>query len=341
MKQQKFLSIALFATMFTVFQSCDEKLSPNAEYENVNDAEKEVAIEIAQSKESYQFIESVLRGADSEFLEGDFMQNISAAMRVRASERCDTIKSAEEIPVYSSEDINHKIYADGTYSYLNLNTTPPDSNVFNDLNVYKQPLDEVVGKTIVKDGVAYLYNLNGDLIHSKETGTANYSVLLDSLRSAIASGKTDESSLQAAKAIQSRRLTKAIHGAKTAGMKLISQSDDEIVFEMNLGVAESSLPQRVKSSVQRKAVMRFSGDMTCMYEQKVYENNQLVQMVSYEYQTDNASFAKRAPQAVKNLLPNTSIKGITLKSLKVKSDGTPYVMVNKEHYKKNQVTINL
>ena len=179
MKQQKFLSIALFATMFTVFQSCDEKLSPNAEYENVNDAEKEVAIEIAQSKESYQFIESVLRGADSEFLEGDFMRNISAAMRVRASERCDTIKSAEEIPVYSSEDINHKIYADGTYSYLNLNTTPPDSNVFNDLNVYKQPLDEVVGKTIVKDGVAYLYNLNGDLIHSKETGTAYYSVLLD------------------------------------------------------------------------------------------------------------------------------------------------------------------
>jgi len=64
-------------------------------------------------------------------------------------------------------------------------------------------------------------------------------------------------------------------------------------------------------------------------------------MVSYEYQTDNASFAKRAPLAVKNLLPNTSVKGITLKSLKVKSDGTPYVMVNKEHYKKNQVTINL
>jgi hypothetical protein len=341
MKHQKFLFIALFAMAFTAIQSCDEKLSPNTEYENVNDAEKEVAIEITQSKECYQFIESVLRSTDREFLEGDFMQNVPAALRVRASETGDTIKSAEEIPVYSSQDINHKIYVDGTYQYINLNTTPVEENLFNDLNVHNQPLNDVVSKTIVKDGVAYLYNIDGDLIHSKETGTSNYSALLDSLRSAIASGKTLESSPQAAKALQSRRITNAIHSAKNAGMNLISQSDDEIVFEMNLGAAESTLPQRVKASVQRKAVMRFSTDMTCMYEQKVYENNQLVQIVRYEYQADNAGFAKRAPQAVKNLLPNTSVKGITLKSLKVKNDGTPYVMVNKEHYKKNQVTINL
>lgn len=166
--------------------------------------------------------------------------------------------------------------------------------------------------------------------------------MLDSIKSALASEKQNASSIQGVKAMQSRRLTKAISSAKASGMQMLSQNSNEIIMEMNLGtVSESSLPQRVKSSVQKKAVMRFSSDMTRMKEQKIYENNQLVQWVAYEYQEDNQNFAKKAPAAVRNLLPNSSVKGITYKSLMLKNNGTPFIVVRKENYKKNQVTINL
>jgi hypothetical protein len=181
-----------------------------------------------------------------------------------------------------------------------------------------------------------------ELIQTEDAGSFNYSAILDTIKNAIAAESNNGSSPQGVKALQARRLTKAIEGARVSGMRMISQTSDEIIMEMNLGATSvSSLPQRVKSSVQKKAVMRFSGDMTRMLEQKVYENKQLVQSVSYQYQEDNQNFAKKAPAIVRNLLPNSSVKAVTIKSLKVKNDGSPYVSVTKENYKKNQVTINL
>ena len=224
-----------------------------------------------------------------------------------------------------------------------MNTTPANSNACNDLNVHKQPVEEIVTKTILMNGVAYLYNYKGDVIHTEDAGDVNYSAILDSIRSAMANETNNESSPQGVKALQARQLTKALKSAQASGMRMLSQTSDEIVMEMDLGVStESSLPQRVKTSVQRKAIMRFSGDMTRMIEQKVYENSQLTSLVSYQYQADNEQqFSKKAPSAVKSYLPNTSVKSVTIKSLRVKSNGTPYVSVTKENYKRNKVTINL
>ena len=306
---------------------------------------KEVAIEIQQEKVNLQYIEPIFANENSEFSQGDYIQSIPQrvkAMKVSASEEGDTIKSADEIPVYTSENINERIYIDGTYNYQSLNTTPSDSSIFNALNVEIQPAQEVAAKTVVKDGTVYLYNKNNEIIQTEQSGNINYSSMLDSIKSALASEKQNSSSAQGVKAMQSRRLTKTISSAKASGMQMVSQSSNEIIMEMNLGsTSESSLPQRVKSSVQKKAVMRFSSDMTRMMEQKIYENNQLIQSVTYEYQEDNQNFAKKAPAVVRNFLPSSSVKGITYKSLMLKNNGTPYIMVKKENYKKNQVTINL
>lgn len=345
MKKQKSFILALMSLTFIVFQSCDDKLGNNSANEELAESAKEVAIEINQEKENYQFIESVYDEKNSEFLQGDMVQSMpqrARSMRVGATEGGDTIKSADEIPVYTSEEISQKIYVDGTYRYLNLNTTPLDSNILNDLNVYKQPVEEIVSKTIIKDGKAFLYNKSNKLIHMEDVGNYNYSDILDSINIAIADESKTESTPQGVKALQTHRLTKALNSAKLSGMRLISKTNDEIIMEMNLGAAsESSLPQRVKSSVQKKAIMRFSGDMTRMIEQKIYENRQLVQSVTYDYQEDNQNFAKKAPASVRNLLPNSSVKAVTIRSLKIKNNGSPYVSVTKENYKKNQVSINL
>ena len=264
------------------------------------------------------------------------------ALRIGATESGDTITSADEIPVYTSEEIIQKIYMDGSYTYLHLNTTPMERNVFNDLNVHKQPIEEMVAKTLIEDGKAYLYNGKNELIKTEDVGNITYSAILDSIRIAIATESEEASSPQGVKAMQARRRTKAIEGARVSGMRMISQTGDEVIMEMNLGTSsESLLPQRVKSSVQKKAVIRFSEDMTRIIEQKVYENKQLVQSLSYDYQDDSFNFSKKAPVNILNLLPNLSIKTVTIKSLSVKADGTPFVMVNKETYKKNRLTINL
>ena len=82
--------------------------------------------------------------------------------------------------------------------------------------------------------------------------------------------------------------------------------------------------------------------MTRMLDQKIYENKQLIILVSYEYVNDNdQQFAKKAPSAVQTYLPNTSVKSVTFRALELKSNGTPFVSVTKENYKKNKVTINL
>lgn len=345
MKKQKSIFVVLLSTALIGFYGCDEKLNNNSNNEELTESTKEIAIDITQEKENLQFIESIFENENSEFLEGDLIQSIPQKvrrMKVVATEGGDTIKNADEVPVYTSENINERIYIDGTYRYESLNTTPSDSNYFNVLNVEKQPELELIAKTVVKDGTVYLYNKNNEIIQTEQTGNINYSSMLDSIRSALTAEKQNSTSAQGVKAMQSRRLTKAISSAKASGMQLVSQSEEEVVMEMNLGsTSESSLPQRVKSSVQKKAVMRFSGDMTRMMEQKIYENNQLVQSVTYEYQNDNESFAKKAPAAVRNFLPNSSVKGITYKSLMLKNNGTPYVVVKKETFKKNQIIINL
>ncbi len=345
MKRQKTIFVVLLSAALIGLQSCDDKLNKSTNTEELVESEKEVAIEIQQEKVNLQYIEPIFANENSEFSQGDYIQSMPQkvkAIKLSASEEGDTIKSADEIPVYTSENINEKIYIDGAYKYQSLNTTPADSSIFNALNVEIQPAQEVVAKTVVKDGTTYLYNKNNEIIQTEQSGNINYSSMLDSIKSALASEKQNSSSAQGVKAMQSRRLTKAISSAKASGMQMVSQSSNEIIMEMNLGsTSESSLPQRVKSSVQKKAVMRFSSDMTRMMEQKIYENNQLVQSVAYEYQEDNQSFAKKAPAVVRNLLPSSSVKGVTYKSLMLKNNGTPYILVRKENYKKNQVTINL
>ena len=299
MKRQKTIFVVLLSAALIGLQSCDDKLNKSTNTEELVESEKEVAIEIQQEKVNLQYIEPIFANENSEFSQGDYIQSMPQkvkAIKLSASEEGDTIKSADEIPVYTSENINEKIYIDGAYKYQSLNTTPADSSIFNALNVEIQPAQEVVAKTVVKDGTTYLYNKNNEIIQTEQSGNINYSSMLDSIKSALASEKQNSSSAQGVKAMQSRRLTKAISSAKASGMQMVSQSSNEIIMEMNLGsTSESSLPQRVKSSVQKKAVMRFSSDMTRMMEQKIYENNQLVQSVAYEYQEDNQSFAKKAP----------------------------------------------
>lgn len=345
MKKIKPFVIPLLTAIFTGLQSCDDKLNREAEILAAEEPLKAIAIEINQKKETYQFIESVFKDTNSEFLRGDYIQSIPQrirTMRVAGSEEGDTIKNADEIPVYSSEDINQKIFVDGTYKYLNLNTTPADSNAFNHLNVQMQPASEIAGKTILTDGMAYLYNQSGELIQTEATGDVNYAAMLDSIRNAIAIADKSGTSPQSVKAMHDHRMAKAINSAKASGMRIISQTEDEIVMEINFNNAsESFLPRRVKSPVQTRAVMRFSGDMTRMMEQKVYENEQLVQTATYQYRDEDEQFSLKAPAAVKSFFPNTTVKGITYKSLIIRSDGTPFIMVTTENFKKNQVSVNL
>lgn len=245
MKKQKSNILVFMSLTMLVFMSCDDKLGNNSSNDPIAEPLKEIAIEISQEKENYQFIESIYEDGNAEFLQGDYVQNVPQkvrSMRVAASQAGDTIRSADEIPVYTSEEINQKIYMDGTYRYLNLNTTPADSNAFNDLNVHKQPIEEIVTKTILMDGVAYLYNYKGDVIHTEDAGDVNYSAILDSIRSAMANETNNESSPQGVKALQARQLTKALKSAQSSGMRKLSQTSDEIVMEMDLGVSTESSP---------------------------------------------------------------------------------------------------
>lgn len=116
MKKQKSHYLLLMSSIILVFMSCDEKLINHSGNQELAESAKEVAIEINQEKENYQFIESIYEESNDEFLQGEMVQSMPQKARaMRVGSEGDTIKSADEIPFYTSEEINQKIYVDGTY----------------------------------------------------------------------------------------------------------------------------------------------------------------------------------------------------------------------------------
>lgn len=105
MKKQKSIFVVLLSTALIGFYGCDEKLNNNSNNEELTESTKEIAIDITQEKENLQFIESIFENENSEFLEGDLIQSIPQKvrrMKVVATEGGDTIKNADEVPVYTS-----------------------------------------------------------------------------------------------------------------------------------------------------------------------------------------------------------------------------------------------
>ncbi len=335
MKKPILYSLAFISIAFSL-QACKDEKAPAA---SISDSPKDVAIEISQEKEKVQFSEAIFTPENAEFCKGEYVQSLPQQMRMRragASEVNDTITSADEIPVMSVETIAQKIYTDGTISFLSEDKTTEDMKYIETINVHPQPENERVAKTIIKDNVVYLYNSAGELLKSDPAGDINMKPMLDSLQASMASP------VQNSPAAQRAKRSIAIQKANSSGMRLVSENPTEVIMEMDMGNSSSSLSSRVKTNVSKKAVMRFSPDLTRMYSQKIYEGEQLTQSVEMDYATkEERQFSNIAPDAFKSSgLPDANIKQIRRKSLMAKLDGTPFVINNIETYKKNQVMYN-
>lgn len=253
----------------------------------------------------------------------------------KQTEEYDTINSAEQIPVITCENITQEIYSDGTFAYESVDVTPQDLKFIENLNVNPRPEEERVVKTVVKDNFAYLYNSSGGLIRKESVGDISFKPMLDSLANYV------ETNPQGVKAnVKKVKSNIAINKALSSGMRLISQTDNEVVMEMTIENSKSSLPQKAKSTVVKKALIRFSPDMAQMHSQKIYEGSQLVQSVEIDYANDQPQFANAASGIMKQMLPTANMKSIKYKSLSFKPDGSPYITNNIEEYSKNQVTFN-
>lgn len=342
MKKTNYIFIILAFISFTIsFESCkDEK---NATETNTDNS-KEVAVEILQEKTNVQYAEPIYESENAEFFQGDYIQSLPQRMRLRkagSSEANDTIKSADEIPVTSAVELTQKIYTDGTFSTLTLDKTTEDMKFIEKLNVNLQPENEKVYKTEIKDNVMYLYNSNGELLKSEKVDGMDFKPMLDSLQAYIAAQPASNAS-NAPQQPMRVRVNKALTKAVASGMKVISQSESEIVLEMDMGVSKSSLPQRANAAYTKKAVMRFSPDMTRMYSQKIYESKQLTQSVEIGFATGNKPQFTNTLNGFENpMLPGSNVTFIKQKRLVAKPDGTPFIMNNGEIYTKNIIKYNL
>jgi len=252
----------------------------------------------------------------------------------------DTIKSADEIPVTSSVELTQKIYIDGTYICLSLDKTTEDMKFIEKLNVNLQPENEKVSKTEIKDNVMYLYNSEGELLKSEKVGEMNFKPMLDSLQAYLATQSITASN--SPQKLRGMRVNKALARAVNSGMKVIGQNENEVILEMDMGITKSTFPQRAKASYSKKAIMRFSPNMTRMYSQKIYEGEQLTQSLEIGFAADNKAQFSNTLQGFENqILPSTNITFIKQKRLAAKPDGTPFIMNNGEIYTKNIIKYNL
>ncbi len=306
--------ILAFTTFSFSFESCKDEKNPA---ETIEEIPKEIAVEILQEK-------------------------IPQRMKMKktgSSEVNDTITSADEIPVTSLVELTQKIFTDGSFNYLSLDKTTEEMKFIEKLNVNQQPENEKVNRTEIKDNTVYLYNSEGELLKTEKLGEINYKPMLDSLQAYLATQHSTASN--APTQLKRIRVNKALAQAVNSGMKVIGQTENEIILEMDMGIAKSTLPQRAKASYTKKAVMRFSPDMTRMYSQKIFEGGQLTQSVEIGFATDNKPQFSNTLQSFENqMLPSANIKFIKQKRLASKPDGTPFIMNNGEIYTKNIIKYN-
>lgn len=331
--------ILAFITFSFSLESCKEE---NNSAETLVESPKEIAVEILQEKTNVQYAEPIYESENTEFLQGEYVQSIPQRMKMKrsvSSELNDTITSADEIPITSCVEITQKIYSDGTFNYLSLDNTTDDMKFIEKLNVNLQPENEKVHKTEIKDNVVYLYNSEGKLLKSEKLGEMDFKPMLDSLQAYLATQPATASN--APQQLKRIKANKALAQAVNSGMKVIAQTENEIVLEMDMGVTKSTLPQRAKASYAKKAIMRFSPDMTRMYSQKIYEGGQLTQSLEIGFATDNKpQFSNKLKGFENQMLPSANVRFIKQKRLAVKPDGTPFVMNNGEIYTKNIVKYN-
>jgi len=334
-----FALLTLIAITFTS-QSCkDEKNSTNSENLNATTPTKDAVVDILQEKDITQYAENIYNSTNAEFIGGEYVQKVVSQKimrRMNTADQPDTITHAEEIPICKSEIVKEMIYSDGSYFYQSVDNTSPDKKLIETLNVNKQPENEKVAKTEIKDNVVSLYNPSGAVIKSQPINNMNLNPILDSLKHYLAS---QQNTLQKAPQIKSAM---ALKKAMASGMKIIGQSADEIIVEKEMVNQQSMLPYKVKTRVTRKAVMSFTSDMARMNYQKLYENGQLVNQISYTF-ADNTddNFGNAVSGFSSQLLPNANLKLIVNKKLSFKTDGTPFIQNHIEIYRKNTVKYNL
>jgi hypothetical protein len=318
------------------FYSC------NKEEKSSVQPSKEVAIDIFQEKEKVRFANPNFDPQeDAEFLQGDMLKTLpSGLLRVKASDdEGDTIKFADEVPVETNETYAQQVYTDGTMKIVNINTTSPEMEFSNQLSVNPIPAEEKAVKTVIENGVATLYNANGGVIQSESVGDLNVKPLLDSAQASI----NDQSASSQPQNARSR-VKSMIQKAQASGMKVISADDQYIVLEKQIGsFNESMTGMKVKSNVERKAVIKMSSDMTKVFSQNIYEGNQLVYSMENEYSTpsDTKRACVTSNSALRNIIPTSGIKCVKQKSLMFRSNGSPYIQNMVETYKTNKISINL
>ena len=320
------------------FYSCNKDLKSN---DQVSES-KEVAIDIFQEKEKVRYVNPGFDSQeDAEFLQGDMLRSLSSGLlRIKASEdEGDTIKFADEVPVETNETYAQQVYTDGTMKIVSINTTSPEMEFSNQLSVNPIPAEEKAVKTVIENGVATLYNANGGVIQTESMGDLNVKPMLDSAKAAI-----NEQSATSQPQNARSRVKSMIQKAQASGMKVISADDQYIVLEKQIGsFNESMTGMKVKSSVERKAVIKMSSDMTKVFSQNIYEGNQLVYSMENEYSTpsDTKRACVTSNSALRNIIPTSGIKCVKQKSLMFRSNGSPYIQNMVETYKTNKISINL
>jgi hypothetical protein len=189
----KILSVLLLSVPF-FYSSCKDNFEEQSSTKGT-----EAVLEISQEKENYEFIESVYNNGNSEFTQGEFVQSIRRKSDILTeSSGNDTIKCSDDIPEFTSESINQVVFADGTYRYESLNTTPPDSIYINTLNPSVLANQDEIAKTVIVNGVVSLFNADGTVLHTEPDDT-NFSSVLDSIKAAVATSEVQNKSTMAKK----------------------------------------------------------------------------------------------------------------------------------------------
>lgn len=305
------------------------------------DAKKEVAVEILQAKKNSHYTTPVLDRENAEFLDGEYIKNLPAMMRTKSLINPEEgVLSADEIPISNRLELTQVIYHDGSFDFVQLDKTIEEMNFIESLNLYPVPENEKVYKTEIKDNNLYLYNSSGGLIKSEQIANIDFKPMLDSLYIYLENlpDQPDELPRQLTK----RKTTKILEEAINSGMRVVRQTSNEIVLELDLGTSESSFTQRVKGKHPKKAVMSFSPDLQRMFSQKIFEGEQLVQLLEIGYADEHEEQFSNSLKGFKSdLLPNTNIKFTKQKTLMEDPDGVPYILNNDVIYTKNIVKYNL
>ncbi len=281
---------------------------------------QEVAMEIFTHSTTIDQIEYLQMDLHADFLSPDLIAQLEKnpflkqKLLRKSEEVVDTIFSYDEIPLIRETKTHTLIFHDGRSEYYSEHLTPFEQNPLYQLTASPKPEGSRIAKTVVKDGLLRVYNINNESIVQEAYPIENMKAFLDTMRVFVemsiekSGNKSDNQALK----IRSTRQYLDVGGS------IAELPNGNIIIEFPMLAKSFANEEGLKISGIIKSRLELDPEMTKTLQFEIFQGDYLIHRKKYAYRDTEMlkNFFHKAkifenPESIESEILFTNAQGIT------------------------------